>query len=743
MTISRRTFIKGGASLAGIASVAALPAIPSIAETVESPTEGGPSFTRSKSQVVVTGRNGIIVTFVLDENRLKGIGSVSLNGKVLRNPSESIAPEICTPYAEETAYCELLDVKHEDGAVVISTRPYFRAIHRMEWTEHAMHPLVNTASWSKEPYSPEGSRLDWIVREVTETHDGVTFNGFSYGFRYEGPQHPIYQIEDKASWELGGDIVGNGFIMRGGGVSHARFTRDTVYYSGWYFPIIANPHVFQHKPLYTQMQGFTFQYDTQHVLLTVHERPSHVRALFQRESGQPALLHFNQFCFDLTTSTTTPARKVLVGERKPGAEAVLLNHYLRVRDELQEQNRKHYGLRYDKTRPSAHVETWAVPKLALFKPVFEQLKQWGINRTFIMPLWRSPETDINPRFKQDRERFGVFGNMCCPLELEIADAYGGWDGFKTLMRDAKELQLETYMWHATHFSSITPLLEKMPDLFCHDVNGQHNRNNYGHVLMAVNQRSKHYQEYSLERYRKAHECGLNGLFHDSHFNLATDTINFLHADDNDLVKPKPDNTYFRKPTDHKKTDHIVSMHDTSLELQRRLQIDVGMIYYVESEGALGTPMCGTDYENVRGNEFIYSNMDSGLDFDKAREFGDDVTMAYFRALSVRLMYQVEINPEKFPDAKAFSPWWNAETMPPLNRAFNKVEDRLGEIWVLEDDRGIIWKSPGGEVLFSYKDFAYDAKHPAQVLDAVIGKSYKTEGQLNAKRMGIYLLEPSS
>ena len=142
MTISRRTFLKGSASLAGIASVAALPAIPSVAETVESPTEGGPSYTRTKNQIVVTGRNGIVVGFVLQDNRLKGIGSVSIKGKALRNPGEFIAPEICTPYAEEMVYCELLDVKHNHDAIVISTRPYFRVTHRMEWTEHAMHPLV-------------------------------------------------------------------------------------------------------------------------------------------------------------------------------------------------------------------------------------------------------------------------------------------------------------------------------------------------------------------------------------------------------------------------------------------------------------------------------------------------------------------------------------------------------------------------------------------------------------------------
>jgi hypothetical protein len=739
MTISRRNFLKGSATVATLAS---LPHSLSSGEEslAVDPGPDGISFVRSANQIRIACRNGTAIVFVLQGRRLLGIGSVSLHGKTLRNPAEHIWPEIATPYGMEIVHFELGTVRKEDGAVVISTRPLYRLIHRMEWTEHAMHPLINTASWSKEPFTPEGSRFEWIVREANETYDGVNYAGFSYGFRYHSPDHPIYQIEDKATWELGGDIVGNGFIMRGGNQPHIRFKADTVLYSGWYFPGIANPNVFQHKPLYTQMQGFTFQYDADHVLLTVHERPSHVRALYQRESNQPALLHFNQLCFDLTTEITTPPRKILVGARRKDGETALVNHYLRVRDLLQEQHRKHYGLKYDKTRPGAHVETWQIVNMASFKPVFEQLKKWGVNRTFVMPLWRSTETDINPRFKQDRRRFGVFGNMCCPLELEIPECYGGWDGFREVMQQARALNLETFMWYATHYSSMTPLLQRFPDLFCRDVNGQFNRNNYGHVLMAVNQRSPKYQEYLIEHLKKAKECGLNGVFHDSHFNLATDTINFLHIDYYKEGSVPPDQAGFRKPSDLKGTDHIVSMHDTALELQRRLQNEVGLLYYVESEGALGTSMTGPDYEFVRGNEYIYSNMDADLDLAAARRLGDDPTMSYFRALSARLIYAIQINPDTFPAPEAVSPWWNPETMAPLVRAFARVEEHMDELWVLEDDRGVMWKNPQAEVVFAYKDFDHTLTAKTEVLEAVSGRTYQAEGKLPVQKMGIYLLK---
>lgn len=738
MTISRRLFLKGGATAA---TIAALP--PALATSEENtPRQGSVEnirFERSPGRLRIMGANGVQIAFVMDGKWLKGVGKVSLDGKPLRDVTENIWPEMATPYGAEVCRLEFMEVRGEAGAVVISTRPYYRVIHRMEWTEHAMHPLTNTTSWSQEPSSPAGSRFDWILREVDETFDGVVYSGFSYAFRYDGPGHPIYQIEDKATWELGGNIVGNGFIMRGGGEPHARFAPNTSYYSGWDLPGIANPHVFQHKPLYTQMQGFTFQYDADHVLLTVHDHPSHVRSLFQRTPGQAALLHFNQYCFDLTERHTTPARKILVGRRKDRSETTLANHYLRVRDFLQDQHRKYYGLKYDKTRPVSHMEAKGLAQMEKFKPVLDQLKEWGINRAFIMPIWRSPDSDINPRFEKDRERFGIFGNLCCPLELEIADCYGGWEGLRSVNQHAASLNMETFTWHASHFSSMTPLLRQIPDLFCRDVNGQFNRNNYGHVLMAVNQRSPRYQEYLMAAYRKAKDCGLNGIFHDSHFNLATDTINFLHIDYSQESQPAPPGE-FHYPSDAQGQDQILSMHDTALHLQSRLQNEYGFFYYVESEGALGTSWSTPDYPHIRGNEYVYSNLDSGFDHEGFAKFDDDVVMAYFRALSVRLTYQIGVEPNVFPDARSIVRWWKPESMVPINRAFARVEDHMEEMWVLDDDRGILWKGTDAEVLFAYKSFDYPIHGSAEVLDAVANRQHRSVNSLSAKPMGIYLLK---
>jgi hypothetical protein len=78
-------------------------------------------------------------------------------------------------------------------------------------------------------------------------------------------------------------------------------------------------------------------------------------------------------------------------------------------------------------------------------------------------------------------------------------------------------------------------------------------------------------------------------------------------------------------------------------------------------------------------------------------------------------------------------------MVPFNLAFARVEDHMEEMWILEHDNGIVWKGPGTEVLFAYKDFDYPAKGSVEVLDAVTNRASKVENKLSANRMGIYLL----
>ncbi len=703
-----------------------------------------PIVVKNSNSISVQLSQEIRLEFLRRGDQLVGLQKVIANGIPLRNQQECIFPEIGTPDGWEIDHYEYCGWIVEGDSVIIKTKPYFRVAHRMEWSEHALHLRINTASWSTGAKTVEGAYFNWLLRPCTHTIGRRTYYGFSYGFEYSCDGYRIYQIEDKATWELGGDIQSNTFVMRGS-CEHPVFdfskAKKDTYYSGWNMMGIANPYIFQHHPLYTQLQGFTFQYDKDRILVTRHVYPSHVRSFYQRSANSPMLLHFNQFCFDLTDKVKTPAREILVCECGEESFESRMNHFLRLREEIQTQYRNYYGVSLDKARPDAHVETWSIANMEQFPKILKQLRQWHFPRSFIMALWRSNETEVVPRFKEDKENFGFMGNMCCPLDLEIASCYGGDEGMAKAFSCTKDLDMETYMWFGSHFSSVTDLGKKIPDLFSRDVSGQNQRNNYGHVLWAVNQNSKQYREYLLQRFLKLRECGITGVFRDSHCNMASDTINYLHSDyESEREGTTMDQRGNLDMNGLAAHDQVKSMHDTELSIQKSFQ-DHGLLYYVESMGIFGTPMCGTDYNDVIGSEFIYQDVSTGMNSERVLEHGITPYEAYFRAMAARMFFQLHVEVNSFPAAECFDEWWDADLFTPLLKAYAEVEPYLGVMWLLPDDLGIMWEDEAGHrVVFAYKNGELSVPAGTCVKEVISQEETKSTGSLTVEKLKIYYWE---
>jgi hypothetical protein len=670
------------------------------------------------SQVIRFPKVGIEINLDIKDGFFYGIREVKWRDTPLRSADEPIFPMISTADGWMLDRLEYIETKEiSGGAVIIRTVPHFRQAPSMAFSDSASKPRINTSSWSQ-PVVGEGARLDWVIRAAVDTIDGVQYEGFSYGFRYVAKDFRVFQIEDRATWELGGDAAGNTFLMRNFfGPPIQRLTRESAYDSGWTVPGISNPFLFQHLPLYDQLQGFTFQYDASAVLLTVHEQPSHVRSFFHKEAGDHKLLHFNQFCFDLTDTVITPERQILAAYRPPGGETAVHNHFLALRQFVQGRLRTHAGiLRFDIPRPSAHVETWEIAKLGNLPAIWKKLYDWHIHRAYLMPLWRSNETDVAPRFGADRNQFNFIGNMCCPIELEIADCYGGWDGLKQAMAKAIELEIDAYMWCGSHFSSLSPLEKMIPDLFARDAAGQCDRNQYGHVLFAVNQRNKAYQQYLFEKFKRLKECGISGVYRDSHFNMASDTLHYQHD---------------------AKGSSIYSMHEAELAIQRHFQETLGFLYYVDAGGIFGTPMAGTAYDYIHGQEMMYQDIEtSDLDPAQVKGHGLEPINAYHRGLSCRLLYQVGVDVNRYPDKSAFSDWWDPKTFVPLLEGYARVEPYMGTMQMLEDEAGTRWRDTlGHEVVFPWKDVPVDSMgEGGPFSDVVSVKRHPSSEPLKAGRI---------
>jgi len=628
---------------------------------------------------------GIQLGLEVENECVLGIRQVIWRGLPLRDPREPIQPLIVTADGWWVERYEFRGIETlPGGALVIQTVPRFRTAPQMVWTDSALHPRVNTGGWGG--YRPVGNaRMDWILRPCRQTLGGVAYEGFSYGFRYHAPGCSIFQIHDRASWELGGEADGNTFIMRNFFAAPVqRLDRTTAYDSGWTVRGLPNPYLFQHLPLYAQLQGFTFQVSADAMLTTVHDRPSHVRSLFHKEANDTLLLHFHQFCFDLTDSVATPERRILVARRPEGGETAVWNHFLDLRRDIQSDLRAQAGvLRFDIPRPSAHVETWEVARLERLPAIWKALYEWHIHRAYLMPLWRSIETDVIPRFAHDQTSFNFLGNMCCPLELEIADVYGGWEGLKRAMKAAVDLEVDVVMWCGSHFSSLSPLERAIPGLFVRDVSGQPDRSQYGHLLFVANQRNRAYQDYLISRLERLKECGVSGVYRDSHFTMCCDTFHHAHDD---------------------RGSWVYTMHEDELAIQRRVQEDLGLLYYVDGGGIFGTPLVGTAYDLIHGLEPFYQDVETAdLDLRQVQANGRDPFEAYFRGMSCRLFYQVNVEVNRFPASGSLSAWWQPDRFAALLEGYARVEPHMGSMHLLEEDGGTEWRDPlGHRVIFPWK-----------------------------------------
>jgi hypothetical protein len=678
---------------------------------------------------------------------MRGIRQANLNGKPLRTPAEAINPEIATPDGREVDRCELLDARLVDDAVVITTRPWWRTSHRMAWEEHGGHRRISGTSWSNGAWREEAHRLTWRIRPDGETIDGRDYVGFSYAYAFDCPGYAIHQLEDKATWELGGRAAGNTWIMRNAFAPSVVRLGSDGFDSGWTLPGISNPYIFQHLPLNTQLTGFTFQYDAEHALVTVPARPSHVRSWYHQEPGSDLLLHFNQHVFDLTERIDLPAQRVLVAAADCD-ETARRNHYLAVRDTLQGRIRAHYGVRADPVRPGGRIEDWDLKSIEHHPAILTWMHAQGLRQIFIQPLWRSNETDlVAPLGGRDpvrSQRWGTLGNMCCVLEAEIAECFGGWKAFERALEPARRLGLECFTWYSNCFSSMSPLANSDPTLFALDPNGQKSRNNYGHVLFALNNASPAAERLFLDTMRRLKKAGCTGVFRDSHFNMGTDTIDWRAGGDppwNGAMTP--DQIGRARSGGWMRAPQVRSMHDAELKQMRMAQHELGFTYFVESAGLLGNVMCGTHEQRMQGEEWLWDDVRTGMDGEVLQKAGIAPLDAYFRSMAHRLFRTPEVQANHWPGANAYQDWYDAAGMTRLNHAFLAVERGLGRRRLLPDGQGVAWTgADGSETVFACRDFTHPLAGRAEVEEMVAGGTQSADGRLACSTHRIYRIRPS-
>jgi len=627
--------------------------------------------------------NGICVQILKDGKDFRGLGNVTLRRRKLRSAELPILPLVTTPDGYEVSRLELEDIDQSDDCLTLSLTPYLVRTGRMEWVSADGQDRWNIGPWAGKPERDRGGLLRIALRPVARTIGGVAFTGFSYDYKFRSRKYSIYRIQDRATWELGGRATGNSFWMQ----SPFSPPRADVQNKGGAFSTAwrsANAQVQQFLPLFTVLQGFTFQFDPQHLLVTAFEQPFHCRSLFEKEPGQNTIVHWHQLCDTLGGCLEFPPLQVLCAEGNATA-AQRADQYCAVRHELQKQYRERMGILPAPTVLGGWMRCPQDAALRELRRGLDELARGGCERVYLPGLLRRRPTQpvravleraagiIRHAHRRGMEAAASLSECCaCRLDEDGPAADG--------LLSAAMRQQEAWDRLIDHMRRIRRDLE----------------------VDAL------YSEPALEGVAEDLYWTANGA---AGMGAGTEG------------------------------HRIVSLHRRRFELTAALQ-RLGFKCALAGAGGLGGPLARPPEVCLPGDEFLLRDQLATFPYEQVEQAGRSPYEAYFRACAHRAAFAVVYDVERREEARSR---WD-ERFATVNKAFHAVREYMERSSLLPHDHGILWSGPDPEVevLWTFKDMRRPAPQGTQIFDVMNSRRVKLQdGAFTARAFRTYLLQRSA
>ncbi len=678
---------------------------------------------RSARAISIRFANGVEVQVLKRGKTFLGLGQVRVQGVDLRAEERPILPAIASPDGWQVLNFELAKITERREAVELVLKPRLVLQPKMEWACHAMHQRVPLDDYSEAAWTEPGSELRLTIRADEGKLGDLDAVGFSYAYSWRSRERRVFQILDRATWEIGGKASGNTTIMRGAFqppvVTFAK--RSDTYSTRWYADdCTRNPYIFQFLPLYTQMQGFSFQYHKAGLLVTMRDTPSHVRSLFEKEAGSNVFLHYHQLCGDLAARFDAPAQRVLFVAGKADATA-RYNQWDALYRQVGAWAHAHYGVRHERAVSRGEMFSWvAVDIDKCTRYGMPMLAEAGVKMVYGPTVWQSEQSEHD-------------GNVCQILDYAPAKRFGGDAGLKALCDAAHGHGMGVFLWVGSCVGHNSPFIHKNPEWFARMQNGQIDNDHYQIDLATWNERNPGLRKYLVDRMGKAKALGVDGVFRDSHFNMSTDKFHF-HFGKGAAGGVTADRIEQAGASTGDTPGQIDSLHDASMDLMKEMQHELGFHYVVESTGLFGVAWGGPQHRDYRGYEWLFVDTYRGLDMGAIEAAGDAPEDVWFRSYANRVCCHVtyECEGEKGRLSRWFTPRMSA-----VMKAYNQVEGHMrGERTIFADDAGILWRDGDVQVLWAYRAQRLDLGGDSVVQDVIAGTEQATTW-LAAVAGGVY------
>jgi len=501
-----------------------------------------------------------------------GLGAITIDGVLVRSGRLPLHP-----YSQ--AYCgaaltglRLLDVVERPEEIRLSIEATFTALEIKPMRDHGFDPIHNLEDWDTPRVSGVGS-FDLLLRPAVYTVNGLCFTGFSYHYRYESAEIPLYHILDKASWELDGDIAGATIYSQSSCSDPTVTVAPETFWTteGELFFLDEHSHanrcMTHNLPRWASHQGFDFQWKGSCTLLGIFAHVDLIRSVLRREPGKAELKTFDKHLFDETLSYTTAPKAILLN-CAPKSATAQQNIWTWVLDDVHARAREEFGLREQPPLPLLSYNYWHHQTVdTYYKDIVPACASLGLHSIFAENFKKSDRSEGGNGHPPNNDT----SSMCSSHEYEISETMGGMAKFREYIATCHQLGMQNFLW-TNSYMSISAQLNRphggKNEWFCALEDTRiHYGGAYTHECSALNLKHPEARAYWLDAHLQlARESGLDGYFIDSFYNLFFMPVEF-------------------------RSGHPRTMWREALGLMKALQ-DAGLGCYIESFGPFGQPHHG-------------------------------------------------------------------------------------------------------------------------------------------------------
>lgn len=705
--------------------------------------------------------NNLSISLQARDGHFLGLGEVRCGGTLLRSGARPMFVNIRNPWAVQLCDYRLMGTEPFPGGGVRLTFAMDRVSGGpMDWHLHECRPMEDDSDWSFGPQPAAGTELALVVEPLTRQIDGRRAVGFSYRYEYTSPDIPIYKIEDRGTWEIGGSVLGNQMWLRNNFCPplHTFTSADEHLSSEWYLDSCTNSNIFQFTPLQTYMQGFTMAVADAGALLTWCPQVSHIRTLIEKPRGIELLVHRHEHCGDLAPRFATAPMEVLfiAGSLNAVDRANLYGAMIEL---VYDTLHREAGIEREYVPAYGQIEEWTDADLTLYREQgLPALADAGM--TYV---------EIANHCQNNMNTWGL-ANMCCTVDYKIAESVGE-ERVAAFCAEASARGVRVGMWantsisalswkfahkHGTpkgiqflpHEGSIMQALEKSKRPFVINSFGAIDADHYTPEFCVLNIRDAVVRDYWLKSWRHLAEAvGLGGIFLDSAFNLSSDKFDWRFNADPEAAKgATADQTHLlggQRPAATPPSS-IETMYHAHLSLMAAMQ-KLGYRYCGEDAGVFGMHRTGPALASRLDNLHLWNDFIAVFDAQAIRDAGADPDDVFFRGLAYRLMWALCWAPPHHclsfhpyaPNPPEHAPrQWHFD----LYRAYTAALPHMRRRRILPAEAGVVYEYEGVRVLWAFTDLTLPLGGPHRVENLTDG-TQTTTATLTASLHRVYRIEP--